>query len=194
MRRRKEILAAHKILRGQRVWFTADLHLGHTNIIKYCDRPFETVEQMDNHLIAEWNSVVEHGDVVYHIGDFTLGSLKRAEAYLNALHGVIRLLPGSHDSWMSELMYGVYGERFEILPVRCEVDIGKDSFVLDHYAMQVWPASHYGSYHLFGHSHGQLPDNGTRRMDVGVDPNGFRPISADDVVKKLSLRTYQFKR
>lgn len=188
------MLTVHKIPRGQRVWFTADLHLGHANIIRYCNRPFGTVEQMDERLIAEWNSVVQRGDIVYHVGDFTLENAKRAEAYLNALHGFIRLLPGSHDSWMSDLAQGAYGERFEILPVRCEVLIGEDRFVLDHYAMQVWPLSHYGSYHLFGHSHGRLPDNGTRRMDVGVDPNNFRPVSADDAAKKLSSRKYQLKK
>ena len=52
------------------IWFTSDLHLGHGNIIKYCNRPFKDIEHMNRALIDNWNSRVKLNDVVFHVGDF----------------------------------------------------------------------------------------------------------------------------
>lgn len=60
-----------------------------------------------------------------------------------------------------------------------------------HYAHRVWPKSHHGSLHLYGHSHGTLPDSGNRSMDVGVDTNKFRPYSLEDIVAKIGVRPVQ---
>src|SRR3990172_6132014 len=81
-------------------WVTADQHLGHRNILEYCNRPFSSVEEMDAAIIAKHNEVVLPGDVVYIIGDFTLRPLEEAMNYLARLNGVIHVLPGSHDAWI----------------------------------------------------------------------------------------------
>jgi calcineurin-like phosphoesterase family protein len=75
-------------------WYTADLHLGHTNIIKYCNRPFGSTDDMDSVIINNWNSRVKIGDVVYHVGDFCF---KTPEQYIGRLNGKITLIRGSHD-------------------------------------------------------------------------------------------------
>lgn len=80
-----------------RIWFTSDSHFCHKNIIKYCDRPFCDVEEMNSELIRRWNSVVAEDDVVYHLGDLYLGPADRAYSLLSALNGHIILIRGNHD-------------------------------------------------------------------------------------------------
>lgn len=60
-----------------KIFFTADLHLYHTNIIKHCNRPFETIEEMNNVLVDNWNKVVGPKDTIYILGDFVWGTNKR---------------------------------------------------------------------------------------------------------------------
>jgi len=81
-------------------FFTADTHFGHTNIIKYCHRPFKNITQHDNYLIKMWNSRVSPEDTVFHLGDFCFKKLKgkTAQFYLNQLNGKIIVVKGNHDS------------------------------------------------------------------------------------------------
>lgn len=79
-------------------WFISDTHFNHENIIKYCDRPFNNSNEMDEYIIKKWNSVVGVRDKVYHLGDFALGlSLERYKDLLNRLNGEIVLVYGNHD-------------------------------------------------------------------------------------------------
>lgn len=101
------------------VWFIGDTHFGHTNILKYEEnaRPFKTVEEMNEKLIANWNSVVGHSDVVWHLGDFCFG--RHNIAIAGRLNGKKRLVMGNHDAYHAgdylmyfEKLYGVkYWER-----------------------------------------------------------------------------------
>jgi calcineurin-like phosphoesterase family protein len=171
------------------IYFTADLHLGHNNIIKYCNRPFDSVEEMDYTIIANWNSRVKENDVVYIIGDF---AFKELSGYASRLIGIKYLILGSHDkiNHVDSLFY----ERINlhILPPIWEIPISglKDEYgknrliVLCHYSMRSWNKSHYCSYHLFGHHHGKLSPYGLS-FDVGVDTNNFFPYSLNDVDNKM---------
>ena len=71
--------------------------LGHANIIKYCNRPFETVERMNKEMIKKWNSVVKEGDKIYHLGDFIFGKKDIAAEIISRLNGNIYLIKGNHD-------------------------------------------------------------------------------------------------
>lgn len=77
--------------------FISDTHFGHENIIRYCSRPFSNVDEMDDHMIRQWNHVVGPDDTVYHIGDFCFGSIERVKRYRYALRGIIHLVMGNHD-------------------------------------------------------------------------------------------------
>src|SRR4051812_17199465 len=79
------------------VWFTADPHYGHTNIIRYCTRPFADAEEMNRALIDRWNAVVDPGDEVWVLGDFALGSIADTLPLAAELHGYKVLLAGNHD-------------------------------------------------------------------------------------------------
>ena len=70
-------------------WFTADTHFGHANVIRYCERPFASVQEMDDVLIENWNYIIKPKDTVYHLGDFTLAGKEKANDYFSRLNGKI---------------------------------------------------------------------------------------------------------
>jgi calcineurin-like phosphoesterase family protein len=159
------------------IWFTADTHFNHDNILRYCNRPFDTVEEMDEKIISNWNSIVSEDDTIYHLGDFCFGNTNK---YLSRLRGNIIRLKGSHDKDIQQPYMIV------IEPEGLKDEYGNQrTIVLCHYALRVWEKSHYASYHLFGHSHGKLPPMGLS-FDVGIDSNNFFPYSLADIETKMS--------
>ncbi len=179
------------------VWFTSDHHFGHSNIIKYCNRPFNSVEEMDTQLIELWNSVVGASDTVYHLGDFTFHGIQHFTDYIAKLNGQIKILPGSHDlRWIAGFKQNCKsysGHRVVILPPLISLKFPLNNscrpqiIVLCHYAMRVWDRSHHGSWHLYGHSHGKLPGQGLS-FDVGVDCNELKPISLEQVAERMAVK------
>jgi calcineurin-like phosphoesterase family protein len=160
------------------IFFTADTHFNHTNIMKYCGRPFKTVEDMNETIISRWNEIVTRGDLVYHLGDF---SWSNGEYFKNRLLGNIILIKGNHDKDALRIktkFAGIYDLK--------DIRYGEISITLCHYAMRVWNKSHFNAWHLFGHSHGTLAGQG-KSMDVGVDSHGFTPISIEQVEKYIEL-------
>ncbi len=80
------------------IFFTSDTHFGHANIIGYCRRPFDSVQEMDDAMVATWNSIVRPGDDVWHLGDFAHGAdAKHVRAVFHRLNGRKRLVIGNHD-------------------------------------------------------------------------------------------------
>ena len=175
------------------IWFTSDTHFGHKNIIKYVPRPFSSVEEMDEALIENWNSRVKESDEVYHLGDVALCSPSKLKKILNRLNGKIYLIKGNHDDSAEAC-----SDRFEWIKDYYELEVndpdgyqGKQLLVLFHYAMRVWQASHYGTYHLYGHSHGELPDDPTSlSFDVGVDCHNYAPINYDEIKHIMSKKSW----
>lgn len=161
------------------IWITSDSHFGHANIIKYCNRPFSSVEEMDDLLILRWNMKVNRDDIVYHLGDFTLE--KSADTYLDRLNGKILFIPGSHDYWLKKVDLHKYKGKLEILPVYKSIKVSGKRIVMCHYPMASWEASAHGSIHLHGHSHGMM-EHIPNRLDVGVDCNYYWPFLLDDAV------------
>jgi len=165
------------------IFFTSDTHFGHNNIIKLSNRPFSSVEEMNEGLIERWNDVVGAEDIVYHLGDF---SLKNPKQYVERLNGKINLVFGNHDK-DSRKKTDLFENSSEI----SEIEVGGQMIVLCHYAMKVWNKSHYGSWHLYGHSHGSLPDDvNSLSFDVGVDCWNYRPISFDEVADKMKEKRF----
>ena len=163
-------------------WFSSDHHLGHRNILKYTNRPFSSVEEMDDILILRWNEVVKKDDTVYHLGDFCMGDEWN---YLSRLNGNILFIKGSHDSWMNKKDYP-YLREITVDNYMDEVNSEyKKLIVLCHYSLRSWNKSHYASWHLFGHHHGNLEPYGLS-FDVGVDCWDFYPVSFEQVREKMS--------
>ena len=165
-------------------FFTADTHFGHTNIIKYCYRPFKTIEEMDAEIVRRWNSRVKEKDIVFHLGDF---AFRDFDKYFDQLNGRIVWIKGNHDdlAWKSRDKFENYASGYY------EAKIDGQTLVLCHYAMLIWNKSHFGSYHLYGHSHGTLPDNpNSLSMDVGVDTHNFYPYSYDEIKQLMAKKTF----
>lgn len=173
------------------MFFTADTHFGHTNIIRYCKRPFENVREMDEFIIGEWNRVVGERDVIYHLGDFSQRDRGLAERILGRLNGRKFLCLGSHDKHMPTLAC-----FFEEVQESFLINISQNQFIfLNHYLHKVWPKSHYGGWHLFGHSHGGMNNYAQQEgklLDVGVDSHCFRPWSLEEVAEVMSARPLNF--
>ena len=181
-----------RISREEKVWFTADTHFGHRNIIRYCQRPFASVEEMNETIIDNWNGVVGKDNVVFHLGDFSVGGSAEWTSLLNSLNGRIFLVLGNHD--MNNVDQG-FMRRFENVSMQMLVSIGKQRIYLNHYPFLCYGGAYRGTWQLFGHVH-TCPcnsglDNSRLEMlfptqyDVGVDNNNYTPISFAEVEVKI---------
>lgn len=158
--------------------FTSDTHFGHLNIIKYCNRPFSSVSEMNETMIKNWNSVVTKDDTVYHLGDVAFGrgvTDREVGAILNRLNGSIHLIDGNHEKLAHANRW-----RFKSIKDYDEIEIEGQRIVLFHYGLRTWHHDLRGVWMCYGHSHGGLPSLG-KSMDVGVDCHNFTPISFNEL-------------
>jgi len=176
-----------------KTFFTSDTHFFHSRIIQYCLRPFADATDMNEQLIANWNNVVGYDDVVYHLGDFAFGDVDQVNDVMQRLNFKhMHFIKGNHDKpflkWFYSVPHGM-GTKITIYPEFLETKIEGHQFVLCHYAMRVWNQSHRGALHLYGHSHGTLPDDpNSKSFDVGVDCHDFMPISLERVLHLMSKK------
>lgn len=201
---------------GPQCWFSADSHLGHANIIRYCNRPFTSVQQMDDAIIENINAAVAPNDVLYVLGDFAFSKDKRTwpetwMAYRERIKcSTIILVLGNHDPHTrayspDKKLFSMFADVCQSMMVRVPFDPTyvmpwEDAYeaarhdrqiYLHHYACRVWPHSHHGSWHLYGHSHGSLTDdNRSLSFDAGVDCWGFKPISVADVAARMATKSW----
>lgn len=170
-------------------FFTADLHFHHTNIIKYCDRPYETVHEMNEDLIKKWNERISKHDEVYILGDISLGKEEETYNTLKRLNGKKYLVYGNHDNRIvrkSEKIKSLFEWCKDIAEIYIKVSGEKKRLILCHYALRTWNKSYKYSWQLYGHSHGLLEeDPDLLSFDVGVDCNNYTPLSEEEVIKKL---------
>lgn len=179
----------------QNIFFISDLHLGHKNVIKFDNRPFVDINDMNVQLIKRWNSVVSTDDIVYYLGDLYLSSDKIARWFLNQINGKIYFIMGNHDKIIKirgfnrfEDIYE-YGTEINVLDNDSGLNRGTNGYqriILSHYPILSWNKSHYSSWHLHGHSHGNLvkilPDYYKRKvMDIGCNLINYTPISYNDI-------------
>lgn len=195
-----------------KVWFTADLHLGHGNIIKFCQRPFmspqeqeqvlrdprgklrlseETVRRHDDALLEAINSRVAPGDILWVVGDFCWGRLDEATRYRNRIRcRYVHLVWGNHDHHSIRPLFDQVLEQGMI-------HVEGQHIWLNHYPMRSWNKAFHGSWHVYGHVHGRLTaedlaNDATLVKDVGVDACDYRPWSFDDLQAYMTPRIEKF--
>lgn len=162
----------------QTVYFLSDTHFGHRNIIEHCGRPFSSVEEMDEALLAQINASVRGGDVLYHLGDFGWrgGDVKSYRDRIACRQ--VRLVRGNHDDRKA-----IRAAGFQSIDELLYLKINGQKLTLCHYPFESWKRN---SIHLHGHRHGESkPKPG--RLDVGWDALGRRgPVSLDEILAEAA--------
>jgi len=177
------------------IWFTADTHFGHANVIKYCDRPFRHKYEMDEVMITKWNERVKVEDIVFHLGDFSFYGSIETEKIIRKLNGHKILIRGNHDK----------GENYYLSK-------GFHQYFKNHYAItlnctnEIINLSHYPYYEVYDHDDRKhkfadrmLKKQGNKWLlcghvhekwkvkdtciNVGVDQWGFAPVSLEEIIK-----------
>lgn len=152
------------------VFLISDTHFGHANIIKYCDRPFAHVDEMNDTLIKNWNSVVGHNDKVYHLGDVTMNA--KSLDLLYTLNGTKILIKGNHDT--QALKY--YLPHFK--DIRGSHELA--GLLLTHI-----PVSETQKERYLGNVHGHLHEQNMKDpwyLNVSVEQIDYTPAPLEQVV------------
>lgn len=193
------------------IWFTSDIHFWHANVIRYCNRPFSSVEEMNDALINNWNKVVAPNDTVYCLGDFSL-AFRPVEAYSSILNGTKYLVPGNHDfchsyhkksrskenrdRWIKK--YEDHG--WIVLPEQTTLSV-TDSIEVNmcHLPYEFvhtehddkyerWRPKDDGKWLICGHVHEKWKLKG-KMINVGVDQWNYTPVSIEDILKIICAQT-----
>lgn len=181
------------------LFFSSDQHFGHANIIKYCERPFADVPEMNKALIDRWNDTVRHGDTVFVLGDWSMKKDLSLIGIAKQLHGHKLLMPGNHDQcfpvrskhqeWRKiymengfeyvfdvfSLKFPIFGRTFNISHFPYTEDHTSDARYADYRPVDD------GSWLICGHIHEKWKVK-DRQINVGVDQWDFKPVSEDELV------------
>lgn len=155
-----------------KTFFVGCTHFQHANIIKLANRPFSSVEEMDETLIDNWNKTVGKNDVVYHLGDFAYHGTTSNSDILKRLNGRITLIQGNHDPVL-------WGHKYY------EFKENKRLFVLFHYPIEEWNGYYRGAVHIHCHTHKPDLISAERRFNVTVEATGYKPISLEEIMQHV---------
>lgn len=166
-------------------WVTSDLHFGHANILKFnpATRKYETIDEMNERFINEWNTKVAPDDSVFILGDFAFLAGDKAADIAMRLFGKKTLIVGNHDKKL--LQSDRFRKQFRDIRDYLEMDYALEEprageptkphkLVMFHFPIAEWNQCHRGAVHLYGHLHGAHSGlENYRAVDVGVDSGVF---------------------
>ena len=168
-------------------YYISDMHMGHKNVLKFDDRPFQSVEEMNETLIANWNKKVTDEDDIWVLGDFCYRSEKDPSFYLKQLKGKKHLIIGNHDKVTvntdSALNYFDSVERLKHIKDR------EYNVILCHFPLADWNAKHRGSYHVYGHIHNNKDEvyefmkQQERALNAGCMINNYEPVTLEELLE-----------
>ena len=182
-----------------KIYFTSDLHFGHENVIRFDNRPFETVDEMDAELIRRWNAKVDRGDLVYVLGDMIWKTKNStAQNLIENLNGQIILIRGNHDRFLSNAKAkNCLAAVKDYDDICVTLDDGTNRrCVLSHYFIPMYNGHRYQGIHLHGHSHftdeadyeidlaAWLNAEGIRNeiYNVGCMYWNYEPVTLDEII------------
>lgn len=173
----------------EKLFFAADAHFFHKNILNLDPRPFASLDDMHESIVARWNEIVGLTDKVWFLGDlaYRVEDMAALVTLYARLNGRIHMVWGNHDRRYARRLHEYKQIHFESAHDLTEIKFHGQRITLCHYAMRVWPGSHKGAWHLYGHSHGKLPEHGAS-LDVGLPCWGYRPVSFERIEALLKDR------
>lgn len=155
-------------------FFTADTHFCHDNILTWSQRPFKTVEEMNDAIVRNWNQRVKTSDTVFHLGDFCWDE-KRFDEFMTRLNGRIILIKGNHDkgnrSILTEATIEFGGHEWKLIH---DSEFASHNFVLCGHVHELWKTKSHGAQLL---------------VNVGVDVWGFKPITINEILATVVRET-----
>jgi len=156
------------------IWLISDTHFGHENIIRYCNRPFESVHHMNEVLRENWNSIVKPNDHVWHLGDVYFGKgLPNAIDFLKSLNGRKRLCLGNHDNGQDQILHKVF-EKIVLWR-----DFKEHNLLLSHIPLH--PSNVIRDrFNVHGHIHQNKSPDGNY-INVCVEQTGYKPVNLDSI-------------
>lgn len=156
------------------IYLISDTHFNYKNIIKYENRPFASVEDMNKQLISNWNSTVSKNDTIYHLGDFAFGRFENIKSIVDQLNGYKILIKGNHDREKNNIWWHMAGFNDVI-----DGGIILDNFyLLSHETMYMNSNMPYVNIH--GHIHGNKM-KGKQYYNVCVEHHKYKPVAFDDI-------------
>lgn len=162
-----------------KTFFTADTHFNHANIIKYCHRSYESVDDMNRDMIAKWNAVIKPLDTVYHLGDFAMGPVTEWPKFFKKLNGKKILIKGSHDRGVRRMLEIGFAEAY--------AELEWNGWLLKHVPFKT------SRKLLCGHIHGKWRRLGWT-INAGVDVWNFTPRTIDELIlAEQSPKEYKCK-
>jgi calcineurin-like phosphoesterase family protein len=181
-----------------RIWFSADHHFGHANIIMYCARPFADTDEMDAYMVARWNERVAPDDVVWYLGDFAM-RLEVALHITPLLNGTKHLIAGNHDRCLGyepahiERREALLAYGWSTIVEQMPFDIGSESVLLCHlpyrghdpFAKSMACPVNEGRWLIHGHVHEKWVTK-EKMINVGVDAWNFNMVSLDEIAALIA--------
>lgn len=184
----------------QRIWFASDYHFCHANVIKYDNRPYKNVDEMNQALIDNWNHYITEDDIVFYLGDLSFDKNgKQTYELVHKLKGKIHAIIGNHDKEKDLIKLN----RFETVSDYINLSVLDEDnprkwqeIMMMHFPILSWDKAHHGSYMLHGHCHQSLSNtefHKTRRiLDMGCNGWDYCPVHYSDVKKILNEREFNF--
>lgn len=164
----------------KKTWFTADLHLGHKNILKLANRPFGDIEHHDDFIIDKYNELVDKNDDVYILGDISFNqSYENYKKIFSALKGNKYIIVGNHDNKQNLIRCQKEGLVVSVNETKT-IQIGNDRIFLSHFPHREWAGFYKGAYSIYAHTHGNIDDY-KQSTDCGVDCWECEPVEWSEI-------------
>lgn len=168
-------------------YYISDLHFGHANVIRFDNRPFTDVDEMDRFLIDMWNARVRPEDNVYIVGDFSFRTGRTEEWYLEQLKGHKHLVVGNHDGKLMKNEKAM--KYFESVNQILQISDEGRRVTMCHYPMAEWPGYYKNGWHIYGHIHNRRNEayHIMKKMERAVNAacciNNYMPATLDELIR-----------
>ena len=171
------------------IYFIADTHFGHENIIRLCNRPFGNVTEMNSYMFQAWNARVKDDDTVYIIGDMAFRThVDEAVKFISGLKGHKCLIKGNHDG--RTLKNEAFRKLFDEVADIKSLALGNTRVIMCHYPICEWEGYFRGSYLVYGHIHNttttpayKFMHGMDKALNAGADIIHYTPATFEELIR-----------